>query len=224
MPTDTIPDVCEARGEPALGLRERKKRRTRATLIDAAVGLCDRQGFDGTTVDQIAAIAEVSPRTFSRYFATKDAIAMALIDEVLVRVAAELARQPRYLSHLEALRRAYVAMVESCKLAPADGLTAERLLQILRITMSSATLRQATIEYRASAVDVVVAERMGAAVDDRRVRLLAAVWGALLMTALQDLGRRTDSAVLVSVDEVIEAFESTYAEFSGEIAGLGQPV
>ncbi|PRC43812.1 TetR family transcriptional regulator, partial [Mycobacterium sp. ITM-2017-0098] len=69
--------MAEYRGEPALGLRERKKRRTRATLINAAVGLCDRQGFDGTTVDQIAAVAEVSPRTFSRYFATKDAIALA---------------------------------------------------------------------------------------------------------------------------------------------------
>ena len=43
---------------PALGLRERKKQRTRATLIDAAVELCDRQGFDRTTVDQIAAIAD----------------------------------------------------------------------------------------------------------------------------------------------------------------------
>ncbi len=188
------------------------------------MGLCDRQGFDGTTVDQIAAIAEVSPRTFSRYFATKDAIALALIDEVLVRTAAELARQPRYLSHLEALRRAYVAMAESCKLAPADGLSAERLMQILRITMSSATLRQATIEYRASAVDAVVAERMGTTVDDRRVRLLAAVWGALMMTALQDLSRRTGPDVLVSVDDAIEAFESTYAEFTGEIADLGLPV
>ena len=69
-----------------LGLRERKKRRTRATLIDSAVVLCDRQGFDGTTVDQIAASADVSPRTFSRYFNTKDAIALALIDEYPTRV------------------------------------------------------------------------------------------------------------------------------------------
>ncbi len=75
--------MAEVRGEPALGLRERKKQRTRATLIDAAVELCERQGYEHTTVDQIAAIADVSPRTFSRYFATKDAIALALIDEAI---------------------------------------------------------------------------------------------------------------------------------------------
>jgi transcriptional regulator GlxA family with amidase domain len=65
-----MPCVAEVRAEPPLGLRERKKQRTHATLIDAAVELCERQGFERTTVDQIAAIADVSPRTFSRYFAT----------------------------------------------------------------------------------------------------------------------------------------------------------
>ncbi|ANI41901.1 TetR family transcriptional regulator [Mycolicibacterium vaccae] len=211
-------------GEPALGLRERKKRRTRATLINAALGLCDRQGFDRTTVDQIAAIAEVSPRTFSRYFATKDAIVLALVDEVHARTAAELAAQPRYLTHLEALRRAYVAMAEATKRAPEHGLSAERLLQILRITGSSPTLRQAAVEYRASAVDQEVAARMGTTVDDRRVKILAAVWGALLLTALQDLNVQAGPGALVTVDDVIAAFQSTYSEFVGEIAGLGQPV
>src|SRR4029453_19533866 len=102
-----MPFVADVRGEPALGLRERKKQRTRAMLIDAAVELCDRQGFERTTVDQIAAIADVSPRTFSRYFATKDAIALALIDEALELTAAELARPPHDISHFQTLRRSY---------------------------------------------------------------------------------------------------------------------
>lgn len=216
--------MAEYRGEPALGLRERKKRRTRATLINAAVGLCERQGFDGTTVDQIAAVAEVSPRTFSRYFATKDAIALALIDEVVENAAAELSRQPLEVSHIEALRRAYVAMARNTQLAATGALSAERLLQILRIVMSSAALRLAAIEYRASAVDAALAERMGTTLDDRRVKLLAAVWGALLMTAMRELASSPSGAAGVGVDDVISAFEDTYADFAGEIAGLSQPV
>jgi AcrR family transcriptional regulator len=214
--------VAEFRGEPVLGLRERKKRRTRATLIDAAVGLCDSQGFDATTVDQIAAIAEVSPRTFSRYFATKDAIALALIDEVLDSAASELATQPIDISHLEALRRAYIAMARNTRLASVGALTSERLLQILRIVMTSATLRQAAVEYRANKVDQVVAERMGTDVDDRRVKLMSAVWGAVLITAMADLAQRNTSGI--GVDDVVAAFEDTFAEFAGEIAGLALPV
>ncbi|GJF08491.1 TetR family transcriptional regulator [Mycolicibacterium cyprinidarum] len=214
----------EVRGESFLGLRERKKRQTRATLIDAAVSLSDRQGFDGTTVDQIAAIADVSPRTFSRYFATKDAIAIALLDEVLAKTAAELARQPPELDHFEALRRAYLAMAQGTKMAPDGALSSHRLLQILRITVSSATVRQSAIEYRANAVDAVMAERLGTNTDDRRVKLLAAVWGALLITAVRDLVEDATVAGSVSIDDAVAAFESTYAEFVGEIGDLGQPV
>jgi len=216
--------VADNRGAPVLGLRERKKLRTRATLIDAAVGLCDRQGFDGTTVDQIAAIADVSPRTFSRYFATKDAIALALIDEVLDHTAAQLARQPADIDHFEALRRAYIGMAEATKTAPAGGFTSARLLQILRIVVTSSALRHAAIEYRANPVDAVVAQRMGTTVDDRRVKLVAAVWGGLWMTALQDATRDLTDAVSITVDDLIDAFEATYTDFVGQIAPLRQLV
>ena len=72
------------------GLRERKKIRTRAALIDAAMELCLKQGYEQTTVEQIAASADVSPRTFSRYFATKDAVFLTLLDDYAHAVAEEL--------------------------------------------------------------------------------------------------------------------------------------
>lgn len=58
-----------------LGLRERKKRETRRTIADAALRLFDRQGFHHTTIAQIAAVADVAPRTVSSYFPVKEELA-----------------------------------------------------------------------------------------------------------------------------------------------------
>jgi len=216
-----MPFVAEVRGAPALGLRERKKQRTRSTLLDAAVELCDRQGFERTTVDQIAAIAEVSPRTFSRYFATKDAIAFALIDDAIDLAAAELARQPRELNHFEALRRSYVTMYTSTKTAPPGSLSADRMMCIVRIIMTSPTLKQAALEYRPHAVNIELAKRLGVDLGDRRLRLISAMWGSIIMTALGDLSEPGVEWENVGVDGVISRLEETFAEFMDEIQDAG---
>ena len=54
------------------GLRERKKQKTRWAIQDHAMRLFAEQGYEATTVDQIAAAAEISPSTFFRYFKTKE--------------------------------------------------------------------------------------------------------------------------------------------------------
>jgi AcrR family transcriptional regulator len=206
------------------GLRERKKQRTRTMLIDAAIQLCLRQGFERTTVDQIAAVADVSPRTFSRYFATKDAVVTALVDEAVEKAADELARQPADISHLEALFRAYSAMYRNTKTAPVNGLTSDRLKSTVRIVMTSPTLRQTVSDFRPHAANVALSKRMGVGLDDRRLKLVAAVCAAIIFNALGDLGDPATDWGSLGVDDIISRAEDTYAEFLDVTANLRQPV
>src|ERR1035438_9725222 len=86
------------------GLRERKKARTRASLREHALRLFREQGYQATTVEQIAAAAEVSPSTFFRYFPTKEDV--VLQDDLDVRMLEALERQPADLGPVAALRAA----------------------------------------------------------------------------------------------------------------------
>ncbi|MGA5543743.1 TetR/AcrR family transcriptional regulator [Mycobacterium sp. NPDC051198] len=202
------------------GLRERKKQRTRAMLIEAAIDLCDRHGFENTTVEQIAAVADVSPRTFSRYFATKDAVVLAFVDEVIESVAVELTAQPADIGHLEAVYRAHVQAFLKTKTAPPTQLTADRLLASARIVTSSPALMHTASQFRADAVNVALSRRMGVPGDDRRLKLTAVVWGSIIMTAIAELGSRADWAS-VSVDDIVDKIKATYADFLAVVEGAG---
>ena len=89
---------------PQGSLRERKKARTRASLREHALRLFREQGYQATTVEQIAAAAEVSPSTFFRYFPTKEDV--VLNDDMDTRVLEALARQPAEMAPLPAIRAA----------------------------------------------------------------------------------------------------------------------
>ncbi|WP_017589632.1 TetR/AcrR family transcriptional regulator [Nocardiopsis ganjiahuensis] len=72
-------------GEPAgedLPLRERKKLRTRRALADTALQLFLRHGYEHVTLDQLTEQAQVSVRTFFRYYASKADVAMAAEGEL----------------------------------------------------------------------------------------------------------------------------------------------
>ena len=85
-------------------LRERKKARTRASIREHALRLFREQGYQATTVEQIAAAAEVSPSTFFRYFPTKEDV--VLQDDMDVRMVEKFAAQPPELAPIPAMRAA----------------------------------------------------------------------------------------------------------------------
>ncbi|MCK9899195.1 TetR family transcriptional regulator [Parafrankia colletiae] len=92
--------------DQAEGLRERKKRRTRQTIIEVAHELFHTKGFEATTLEEIAAGADVSVRTLFRYFTGKEAIALAPLDEMGDLTVAALRRRPADEPPLAALRAA----------------------------------------------------------------------------------------------------------------------
>lgn len=91
------------------GLRERKKRATRRALQRAALQLVAERGLDEVTVEEIAAQADVSARTFFNYFATKEEALAALDPEMAAENCAALAARPAHESPMEALRAVFIA-------------------------------------------------------------------------------------------------------------------
>lgn len=188
-----MPDRSE---EVRPSLRERKKQNTRRMLVDAAVELCLKQGFESTTVEQIAAAAEISTRTFSRYFPTKDAVFIAVLDDLVGEVVTELNASPSDLTPMEALRAAHMAVLTRVAKRPLAGLTTERIALILRVVNSSDTLRQAAIDYRSPAAIEALAQKMGVSPDDRELDLAVALFSTTLVSACRDLVEDRDGAPL----------------------------
>src|ERR687887_719218 len=98
---------------PVEGLRERHRKRTAADLEEAALALFTEKGFDAVTIDDIAASADVSRRTFFRYFASKEDVILSDHPRRLSELQAELDRRPPDEPALTALRHAIISLAGS---------------------------------------------------------------------------------------------------------------
>jgi AcrR family transcriptional regulator len=162
-------------------LRERKKARTRASLREHALRLFREQGYTATTVEQIAAAAEVSPSTFFRYFPTKEDV--VLQDDMDTRMVAAFVGQPAGLSPVAALRAAVVQAWES--FTPQEW---AEIREGAKLSVRVPEIRARAMNEFArtiSAVAAALAARVGRDPDDVRVRVLAgAVVGVLMSVFL----------------------------------------
>ena len=94
------------------GLRERKRRRTREAIVEAALDLFAEQGFEDTTIAEIADAAEIAPRTFFAYFPSKEDVVFADFPEMLEAAVARLHDRPAGESVVDAIRAVHLAAIE----------------------------------------------------------------------------------------------------------------
>ena len=172
--------------QPALGLRERKKARTRAAIQQHALRLFREQGYDATTVEQIAEAAEVSPSTFFRYFPTKEDVVLYDAFDPLIFAAFEA--QPAALGPTQALRAALRAVFAELS---AEELAEQRERATLMVAVPELRMRMLDqVVVSTQQLAEVVARRVGRRADELAVRTFAgAVIGAMvapLLAAITD--------------------------------------
>ncbi len=163
------------------GLRERKKRERRRRIEDVAMELFALQGFDATTIDQIAAAADIAPRTFFSYFDTKDDVVLADYANRLGRILHELDQRPTDEPAWSALQRSFAA-VASDYAAEAD-----RLAQRFAIMAATPSVQARSLQLQAGwehTLTAHLATRLAAASGDPVPRLLAATSVAVMRASL----------------------------------------
>jgi AcrR family transcriptional regulator len=168
--------------EPPASLRDRRKDRTRRVIQAEALRLFAGKGFDATTIEEIAAAADVAPRTFFRYFPAKEEVVFWA--DYQPTLAAIVATRPGDEPAIQALCHGIT-----------DGLAGfydqdrERLLERIKLAFRTPALhprlRQQQADW-AAAMTALLAARLGARPDDLEVRAIAAATAAALFVAIEE--------------------------------------
>jgi AcrR family transcriptional regulator len=172
-----------------LGLRERKKIKTRQAIRREAFRLFDANGYAATTVEQIAEAAEVSPSTFFRYFPSKESLLLA--DDLDPLVLAAFKAQPPDLSPSQAIRRAYGDVMASLS---QEQLEFENSRQ--RLIFSIPELKAALYDEYYRTVSVMAAalgDRIGRPAGDFEVRVFVGAMVGAMMAAYDSAPKTADT-------------------------------
>ena len=196
--------------ETVPGRRDRKKQQTRAALMTAALRLVAERGLDHVTVEEISEAADVSPRTFFNYFATKDD---ALIGEPLDGHAfcRRLLALPRDMPLVTAALTVMEPEIEQIEAERDVWLLRLRVINDNPALLPILVARGATAEQQWTAV---IAARTGLPPDNLYPHVAAAVIGAAFRTAMMRWAAAEDGRRLV--DLVREACDFL-------AAGLAEP-
>jgi AcrR family transcriptional regulator len=172
--------------ERPTGLRARKKQRTRDDLMRVALELFTSQGYEATTVDEIADAVEVSQRTFFRYFASKEDVAFGIVSLVEGQFVEQLRLRPADEGPILAMRTAVSAGWAMASETIEDIASVELVMQAYQMIESTPALLSAHMRRGSETEEEIVriiAEREALDVerDPRPRAAVAAVCGVLRM-------------------------------------------
>jgi AcrR family transcriptional regulator len=196
--------------EGALGLRERKKQKTRAAIVEAAFELFDERGFDGTTIADIAEAAEIAPRTFFSYFPSKDDVVFHDFEEQYAMVASWLRTRAPDTNAIDALRNGMTGALG--ELDAAARLEKRRRKRLIRENESLAAHSEHLFGKFADLLAEAVARDLGDEPGDLRPRLVAAAATAAL-GVIDDLPEGSGA-------HSVETLDSLLAFLRGGLAAL----
>lgn len=199
MTTSTQP---AAAGE---GLRDRKRRETRQRITEAGIRLFLEKGYDAATLDQIAAAAGISRRTFFYYFKSKDEILLSLQSGVSDMLVDALREVPRDSRPIDAIRDAAIRV---CALIPADDMI--RIDRLMRSSEAVQARKQASYVEQEKALFAALCERWPDPARETGLRLVAMLAIGAMRLATEAFGReggRRSMAELLG-----EAFDALKAE------------
>lgn len=193
-----------------IGRRERNKVERRQRLESVALELFERNGFDNTTIEEITDAADLAPRTFFSYFATKDDLVLADYADRLTRILGELNRRPADEPAWVALRASFAAVAADYE---ADHDRIRRRFTIMATTPSvfARSLQlQAGWEHE---LGECLRTRLRTGTNDPRPWLFAATALAVMRASLQHWIVRQDPPTLPDLvqygfDQLAKGFET----------------
>jgi AcrR family transcriptional regulator len=177
-----------------IGHRERKKQRTREQIVAAAYELFRDRGYHATTVADVAAAADIAPRTFFAYFPSKEAVVFHNFDELFEALKSTIEGRPPEEGAIDALRR----FLEH-SLPAGDGETEEAALR-KRLCIEDQALAAQGRHLLSRLEDVLregVARDLGEPPDALRPKLVAAAATAALNAIDEDRADKARSMELL---------------------------
>ncbi|MBL1116072.1 TetR family transcriptional regulator [Streptomyces sp. 110] len=157
----------------ATGLREAKKRETRQLISDRATGLFMAQGFERTTIAEIADAARVAKKTVTNYFPRKEDLALDHQDEFVTGLARAVAAREPGESAFVALRRAFLTAVAAHD--PVAGFAGPEFTRMIAESPTLSACLRGLHDQREQALAVALAAATDAAPGDITARTAASL-------------------------------------------------